>query len=804
MYRIKHNYQLLLVLIFQVSIARATMIQVDTTVPDAIRDGSCSLAEAITAANTDTAVDTCPAGDGADIIQLEQTTYTLTAVDNTNMGSNGLPVITTDITIQGIDTRVPGVPQEVTVIKRDPGEVEGGGFSPPFPGEAPVIIRNPAPPMRILHVSEAGTLTLKDLILSNGLLESSIANILPSDVNGGAVLNRGDLTLVRVAALYNSAVKGGAIYSTGQLQISNSRFANNRSFLDGGAIFAGSTVNIDTTDFAENLSGRDGAGLFVNSDTTVSESKFSSNRAGVAPDSDGLDSVPGTAGSGGAVAGNGNLVIQRSDMSDNSATTDGGAIRFSKGNHEVSNLAIYNSLLVANYTNFNQNSERTTADLSVDNQTNLTLLHVALTETGSNVALKIENFPQSDVKSNITLANNILGGINNNVVEGIDHNTCLFNVDQHRLVITNNWVADNSCGTPVSSFLPRIELSGLSSGLQPNSLLIDAADETFCADPMIADMDFLGNPRPVNGDGVDGAKCDIGPYERQAFIALFENEFTTAGFPTDLFFLRKFQINHQQKSLTVRNQFADLGFTSAPGFHGVDPGIVRLSHVFPVFPCTGFGCFPSIEPQPGSKFTLRFQEYNYLDKIHLTEQISYLGANEGIQRRENGEVIIIGGFELSGLGRWKKIMIPPTAGLPHVFLSMQTANGLDAVTVRVRHVTSHSFEAAMFEEESLRHSGHAKEEVAYLIIYSPGESGTVTIENLEVPYLLERIEVNHQWTSVFNRQIRLQEERSVDNEVLHMNETVDALLLGKHLFTQIVTARGMDTVSIRQREGNDL
>ena len=54
---------------------------------------TCTLADAITAANTDAATGGCTAGSGADIIDL-QTNVTLTAVNNTTSGPTGLPVVT--------------------------------------------------------------------------------------------------------------------------------------------------------------------------------------------------------------------------------------------------------------------------------------------------------------------------------------------------------------------------------------------------------------------------------------------------------------------------------------------------------------------------------------------------------------------------------------------------------------------------------------------------------------------------------------------------------------------------------------
>ena len=62
----------------------------------------CTLVNAITAANTDSATGGCPAGNGADTIVLPTgSTQTLNSVNNNTYGPNGLPVITSAITIDG-------------------------------------------------------------------------------------------------------------------------------------------------------------------------------------------------------------------------------------------------------------------------------------------------------------------------------------------------------------------------------------------------------------------------------------------------------------------------------------------------------------------------------------------------------------------------------------------------------------------------------------------------------------------------------------------------------------------------------
>ncbi len=92
-------------------------------------DVAC-LIDAITQANTNGEANT---------ITLETGTYTLTAVDNTTDGPNGLPVITSTLTITGQGA-------ETTLIERDAS----------------------APLFRLLAVAATGTLRLHRLTLRGG------------------------------------------------------------------------------------------------------------------------------------------------------------------------------------------------------------------------------------------------------------------------------------------------------------------------------------------------------------------------------------------------------------------------------------------------------------------------------------------------------------------------------------------------------------------------------------------------------------------------------------------------------------
>ncbi len=91
---------------------------------------------------------------------MTQSVYNLTAVDNVTDGANGIPSITSDITIVG----------NGAIIERGSG----------------------APAFRLFHVAANGSLTLEDLTVSGG----NASGAAPGD-DGGAIYNRGTLILTK-------------------------------------------------------------------------------------------------------------------------------------------------------------------------------------------------------------------------------------------------------------------------------------------------------------------------------------------------------------------------------------------------------------------------------------------------------------------------------------------------------------------------------------------------------------------------------------------------------------------------------
>src|SRR5680860_267340 len=165
--------------------------------------GGCSLVNAITAANTDTATGGCAKGSGRDTIVLPRgSTQTLTAVNNsTYYAGNGLPVVTSTITIQG----------NGATIRR-------AGSAPNF---------------RIFAVAPQGKLKLQQTAVSGGKTDGGTA------AKGGALYDYGGIVTVTNSTISGNSASGsgGGIYSIGgSLTLTNSTVSGNSSGANGGGI----------------------------------------------------------------------------------------------------------------------------------------------------------------------------------------------------------------------------------------------------------------------------------------------------------------------------------------------------------------------------------------------------------------------------------------------------------------------------------------------------------------------------------------------------------------------------------------
>lgn len=200
-------------------------------------------------------------------------------------------------------------------------------------------------------------------------------------------------------------------------------------------------------------------------------------------------------------------------------------------------------------------------------------------------------------------------------------------------------------------------------------------------------------------------------------------------------------------------------------------------------------------------FEIRLQEWDYLDGTHGPEAVDYLVVESGHHVTDGGVVIQAGRFVADGrLNKTTAIKFwEDFEQTPKLFTTIQSYEGLDAVTPQVTQVGTRGLEMLMVEQES-RVDGHMNEMVGYLAL-SGTPAGT--------PYQTHQtvsLEVNHVMTSVqVGNQLywlHLDEEQSADAETAHPSQWVDVFRVvlddaTKLTFAQAVTYNGEDPFSIR-------
>lgn len=320
---------------------QGTAITVTATDDDDTPNGNCSLREAVIAANTDTAVDHCPAGLGPDTIILPAGTYSLTI-----QGANEDAALTGDLDITASAT-VSGTGAASTVIVTqqlgdrvfdiDPmqaGDVKvnllgltirrgsagiGGGIlnSAALTVEASIVAD-------CSGASGAGIFNRGTLTFTHGIVSNNMVGLLHG--GPGGIRNDGQMVIRDSLITRNSAYGCGGVYNGGTMSITNSTVLQNGAQYQGGVCNGGDLTILNST-VAEN-DAIFAAGISNSSKLTIGNTLIYSN----------------TAGTGGGVLNyRGTLVITNSTVSDNKATA-GGGILVENGLVTLHNVTIANNV----------------------------------------------------------------------------------------------------------------------------------------------------------------------------------------------------------------------------------------------------------------------------------------------------------------------------------------------------------------------------------------------------------------------------------------------------------------------------
>jgi hypothetical protein len=289
---------------------------------------------------------TCPAGDvlclikainaansngETNTITLAAGTYPLKEVHNNTDGPNGLPSITSPLSLT-----IQGAGAESTSIERDTS----------------------APGFRLFHVAATGVLSLYGLSVRGGELRQ--VDFLSRPAFGGCIWNQGTLLLQHTMLTSNnvtmepnvgSSAAGGGLYNAdGQVMLIDSTVTGNHTTgafgSDGGGLFnIGGTMNLTRSTLMDNTvdgyPGGDGGGLSNYQGTvTLTDCVLTGNTA-----------IGGRSAAGGGIFNLGTLTITNTILTNNTVDTanSGGGGVWSNGM-----LIITQSTFTSNHANNGQ------------------------------------------------------------------------------------------------------------------------------------------------------------------------------------------------------------------------------------------------------------------------------------------------------------------------------------------------------------------------------------------------------------------------------------------------------------------
>jgi uncharacterized protein YkwD len=253
--------------------------------------------------------------------------------------------------------------------------------------------------------------------------------------------------------------------------------------------------------------------------------------------------------------------------------------------------------------------------------------------------------------------------------------------------------------------------------------------------------------------------------------------------------VRSVETNHEWTTVELSDSHADpVVIAPSVSYRGPQPATPRLRNV------TGSSA--------GASFELSVEEWRYLDGAHRYEAIGYVAADPGSYSLGDGTRLEIG--RVGTNHRWTSNSFSASfSATPVVFSQTQTVNGPQPIVTRHRGVSESEFDVRLQEEESL--GPHRTEDVGYLAI-EPG-SGTLNGRAFEAG---TRADVTDTWQTIqfgdtyrqpvfvadgqsfrgantcgvryrnltdSSVEVKIEEERSHDDETAHLGERVGYLVV---------------------------
>lgn len=477
----------------------------------------CTLIDAITAANTDSAIGGCEAGSGADVITLRPgSTHTLTSINSTdtNFRSVGLPIITSEIHIEG-----------------NGATIERANTAPEFG-----ILRVEGPNNRDTPGEQAMNFTLEQTTITGGQsgLSSDGANVTIADStisgNSGSGVSFSSGYSYYLASsppaslvIKDSTISGnsgkGVDFSTGSyhyysspaiLDIKNSTISDNSAT---GVSIYGRNFNATTSITDSTISGNGSSGVFIEADETRVSATIVNN------------TISDNSGTGVIGAGGPNSRIGLSIVGSTLSGNTGGVFAFA-GYSGSAHISIANSTISGNLVrgglyfaeSYSSYVYLNVADTTItgnsagisgggvhligykDNAFIFNRVIISGNSAPSGPEVYYEPYPDSSATFPATLGNNNLFGVDGEAgVEGIKLGSADIVPAPGVLLadILDPVLADNGGPTQTHAL---VEMS-------------PAIDAIASTEPDCNGVDQRGVSRPQDGDADGVAACDVGAYE---------------------------------------------------------------------------------------------------------------------------------------------------------------------------------------------------------------------------------------------------------------------------------------------------
>ena len=185
-------------------------------------------------------------------------------------------------------------------------------------------------------------------------------------------------------------------------------------------------------------------------------------------------------------------------------------------------------------------------------------------------------------------------------------------------------------------------------------------------------------------------------------------------------------VTHVWKTINLPNDFVNpvvvAGGATRDGGH---QGVVRVRSV------------------TNNSFQIRFQEWDYRDGRHTTEDIGFLVMEAGVHRLTDGTNLVAGSVDLTNES-FRNTAFGTTFVTPPLIISqVMTNNDPAAVTERIRNVSTEDFQIQLNEEEAADRL-HGTEQVGFVAI----DTGIATSGNISLNALKTGNTVTHRNSTI--------------------------------------------------------